>query len=152
MTAWVLLGIGVLLTFATAMFVAAEFSLVSLDRPAVERAVEAGEPRAEGVLIAMRSLSTQLSGAQVGITVTTLVVGYLVEPSRAALLEPVINSAGLPDEWVAPVAVAVALFVATVFSMIFGELLPQNLGISAALPTAKSVAGPQRVFTRIAGP
>jgi CBS domain containing-hemolysin-like protein len=108
------------------------------------------------VLAAVRSLSTQLSGAQVGITLTTLVVGFLVEPSLATLLDPVLRGpltrAGLSGEAVGGVAVAVGLFLATVFSMVFGELLPQNLGISAPLATAKVVAGPQRAFTRLAAP
>jgi CBS domain containing-hemolysin-like protein len=152
LTAWGLLGLGVLLTIGTALFVAAEFSLVSLDRPMVERAVEAGDRRAVGVLSAVRSLSTQLSGAQVGITLTTLVVGYLVEPSLAALLTLPLEVAGLSAEAASAAAVAAGLAIATVFSMIVGELLPQNLGISAPLATAKVVAGPQQVFTRLVNP
>ena len=152
LTAWLLLGAGVLLTFGTSLFVAAEFSLVSLDRPAVEREVEAGDRRAVVVLSAVRSLSTQLSGAQVGITITTLVVGYLVEPSLSALLEPPLRRAGLPAAVAPPAAVAAGLLIATVFSMIIGELLPQNLGISAPLATAKVVAGPQQAFTRLVRP
>lgn len=148
MTAWLFLAVGVLLTIGTALFVAAEFSLVSLDRHTVERAIAAGDARAEGVLAAVRSLSTQLSGAQVGITLTTLVVGYLVEPSLATLLRSPLSNAGLVEEAVEPVAVGLGLFLATVFSMIVGELLPQNLGISEPLATAKVVAGPQRAFTR----
>lgn len=148
MTAWIFLGVGVLLTIGTALFVAAEFSLVSLDRPTVERAVAAGDTRAAGVLTAIRSLSTQLSGAQVGITITTLIVGYLVEPSLARLLEPPLSSAGLPSNLAPAVAVGLGLFLATVFSMVVGELLPQNLGISVPLATAKVVANPQRAFTR----
>lgn len=152
LTAWGLLGLGVLLTVGTALFVAAEFSLVSLDRPMVERAVEAGDRRAATVLSAIRSLSTQLSGAQVGITLTTLVVGYLVDPSLATLLMPPLETAGLSADAAPAVAVAAGLAVATVFSMIVGELLPQNLGISAPLATAKVVAGPQQVFTRLMRP
>lgn len=152
LTAWGLLGLGVLLTVGTALFVAAEFSLVSLDRPMVERAVEAGDRRAATVLSAVRSLSTQLSGAQVGITLTTLVVGYLVEPSLATLLMSPLEAAGLSAEAAPAVAVAAGLAVATVFSMIVGELLPQNLGISAPLVTAKVVAGPQQLFTRLMRP
>lgn len=148
MNAWLFLGVGVILTFGTALFVAAEFSLVSLDRPTVERAVAGGDTRANGVLTAMRSLSTQLSGAQVGITITTLIVGYLVEPSLARLLEPPLTSLGLSADATPPVAVGLGLFLATVFSMVVGELLPQNLGISVPLATAKVVAGPQRAFTR----
>jgi len=152
MTAWLLLGLGVLLTIGTALFVAAEFSLVSLDRPTVERAVEAGDERAVGVLAAVRSLSTQLSGAQVGITLTTLLVGYLVQPSLATLLTPVMAGLGAGPALAAAAAVAVGLVLATVFSMVIGELVPQNLGISAPLATAKVVAGPQRAFTRAVGP
>jgi CBS domain containing-hemolysin-like protein len=151
-TEWLLVGLGVLLTFGTALFVAGEFSLVSVDRPAVERAVEAGDKRAQGVLVAVRSLSTQLSGAQVGITLTTLVVGFLVEPSLAALLEPPLLRAGASPDLARPLAVALGLLIATVFSMIVGELLPQNLGISAPLRTAKVVAGPLRMFSRAVGP
>jgi CBS domain containing-hemolysin-like protein len=147
-SAWLFLGVGVLLTVGTALFVAAEFSLVSLDRPTVERAVAAGDTRAAGVLAAVRSLSTQLSGAQVGITLTTLVVGYLVEPSLARLLTTPLSRLGLPPGPASALAVALGLFIATVFSMVVGELLPQNLGISEPLATAKVVAGPQRAFTR----
>ena len=77
MNPWWLLALGVLLTFGMAGFVAAEFALVSLDRPAVEAAAAGGDRRSAGVLAAVRSLSTQLSGAQVGITLTTLVIGYV---------------------------------------------------------------------------
>ena len=152
LTAWALLAVGVLLTIGTALFVAAEFSLVSLDRPTVERAVEGGDRRAATVLTAVRSLSTQLSGAQVGITLTTLVVGFLVEPSLAVLLDPPLRAAGLPADLVGPFSIAAGLLVATVFSMIVGELLPQNLGISAPMATAKIVAGPQQLFTRLVRP
>jgi CBS domain containing-hemolysin-like protein len=151
-TAWLLLGVGVLLTFGTAIFVAAEFSLVSLDRAAVERAVQDGEPGAEGVLSAVRSLSTQLSGAQVGITLTTLAVGFLVEPSLASLLGGPLGRLGLSGPTTQALAVGLGLLLATIFSMIFAELLPQNLGISVPLATAKVVAGPQRMFTRLVAP
>jgi CBS domain containing-hemolysin-like protein len=104
------------------------------------------------VLAAVRNLSTQLSGAQVGITITTLVVGFLVEPSLATILEPPLRSAGASPELAQPLAVALGLFLATVFSMLVGELLPQNLGISAPLPTAKVVTGPLRAFTRAVRP
>lgn len=152
LTAWGLLGLGVLLTVGTALFVAAEFSLVSLDRPVVEQAIAAGDRRAASVLSAVRSLSTQLSGAQVGITLTTLIVGYLVQPSLATLLTPALRAAGVSGGAAPAVAVVVGLAIAAVFSMIIGELLPQNLGISAPLATAKVVAGPQQLFTRLMHP
>ncbi len=152
MTEWLLVLAGVVLTAGTALFVAAEFSLVALDRPAVERAHDQGDHRAGPVLASLRQLSTQLSGAQVGITLTTLVVGYLVEPSVGTLLEAPARAVGLPDGAARPVATAVALVLATAFSMVVGELLPQFLGISAPLPTAKIVAVPVRVFSLLVRP
>jgi CBS domain containing-hemolysin-like protein len=152
MNAWLLLGAGVLLTLGTAVFVAAEFSLVALDRATVQRAIQAGDRRAVGVLAAVRTLSTQLSGAQVGITVTTLVVGYLVRPSLAALLQGPIEAAGLDGRAAGGLAVGLALAIATMFSMVVGELVPKNLAISVPLRTARLVAGPQRIFTASVSP
>jgi CBS domain containing-hemolysin-like protein len=152
MMEWLLLGAGVLLTLGTALFVAAEFSLVALDRATVERSIEAGDRRSVGVLAAVRTLSTQLSGAQVGITVTTLVVGYLVQPSLATLLKSPATSIGLGDTAAEGVSVALALIMATAFSMVVGELVPKNLAISVPLPTAQVVAGPIRFFSMLVRP
>lgn len=147
MTEWLLLGAGVLLTLGTAVFVAAEFSLVALDRSTVERAIENGDKRAVGVLAAVRTLSTQLSGAQVGITITTLIVGYLVQPSLAALLATPLGLFGLEGNAAEGIAVTLALGIATAFSMVVGELIPKNLAIAIPLATAKVVSGPQRFFS-----
>ena len=152
MTEWLLVLAGVGLTIGTAVFVATEFSLVALDRPAVQRAVASGDRGAEVVLRSLRRLSTQLSAAQVGITLTTLVLGYIATPSLGALLQTPLAAAGLSGTTLDSVAATVALLVATVFSMVFGELLPQFLGISAPLPTAKVVAMPVRVFATLARP
>ena len=86
MTEWILLAVSLLLVVACGLFVAAEFSFVTVDRGQVERAVADEEVGAAGVQRALRQLSTQLSGAQVGITVTNLAVGFLAEPAIAALL------------------------------------------------------------------
>jgi CBS domain containing-hemolysin-like protein len=147
LTEWLLVGIGVLLTLGTGVFVAAEFSLVTLDRPTVERAREAGDRSAAGILEGLRTLSTQLSGAQVGITLTTLLVGYLVEPSVSRLLAGPLESAGVPADAVAPIAVALGMFIATTVSMVVGELIPKNLAISAPLATARWAVPLQRAFT-----
>jgi CBS domain containing-hemolysin-like protein len=151
MIEWLLLGAGVLLTLGTAVFVAAEFSLVALDRSVVERAIEQGDRRAVGVLAAVRTLSTQLSGAQVGISLTTLIVGYLAQPSLATLLTEPLRSLGL-DGAAEPVALALALVIASAFSMVVGELVPKYLAIAAPLGVARAVAGPQRLFTVVAKP
>ena len=152
LTEWLLVLVGVLLTLGTAMFVAAEFSLVALDRSAVERSVEAGDTGSAGVLAALGRLSTQLSASQVGITLTTLLVGFLVQPSVAALLADPLGATGLPKGALEPVAVALALLLATAFSMVLGELMPKNLAISAPLHTAQLVALPMRVFVLVARP
>lgn len=141
---WILIGLGVLLTAGTAMFVAAEFSLVALDRPSVQRAADEGNAGARSVLASLRSLSTHLSAAQVGITLTTLVLGWLVEPSLGRLLEGPLTSIGLSEPVAATTSTVVALVIASIFSMIFGELIPQFLGISAPLGVATVVAAPVR--------
>jgi len=149
---WLLVLAGVVLTAGTAIFVAAEFSLVALDRPTVQRAVDDGDGRAGPVLAALRRLSTQLSAAQVGITITTLVLGYLVEPSLGSLLEGPLESLGVSEGASAAVATLVALVIASLFSMICGELIPQFLGISAPLPVAKVIATPMRIFSALTRP
>ncbi|MEO7745194.1 MAG: hemolysin family protein [Actinomycetota bacterium] len=152
MTEWLLVLAGVVLTLGTALFVAAEFAFVALDRAAVERSVESGDARSVGVLDALRRLSTQLSASQVGITLTTLLVGYLVEPSVASLLSRPLGAVGLPEGSVEPVSVGVALLLATAFSMVVGELVPKNLAIAAPLRTAQLVAAPMRVVVLVARP
>jgi CBS domain containing-hemolysin-like protein len=151
-TEWLLVLGAVLLTAGTAVFVAAEFSLVALDRPTVQRAIDEGDSRARVVLQSLKQLSTQLSAAQVGITITTLVVGYLAQPSIGVLVTGPLQGLGLGEAAVEAVSSTLALLLATIFSMVFGELLPQFLGISAPLSTAKVVALPVRVFAVVAKP
>ena len=147
MTEWLLVLAGVGLTIGTAVFVAAEFAFVALDKTTVQKAVEAGDTGAKPVLASLRQLSTQLSASQVGITVTTLILGYLAQPSIGTLLRQPLTAASVPAAAVEPSAAALALILATLFSMLFGELLPQFLGISAPLGTAKLVALPVRIFS-----
>ncbi len=134
------------LVIACGFFVAAEFSFVTVDRATVERAAEAGDNRAKGVLGGLRTLSTQLSGAQVGITLTNLSIGFLAEPSIAELVDGPLESAGVPG--VNGIALAIALILANGVTMVFGELVPKNLAIAHPLGTAKAVQGFQRGWTR----
>ncbi len=149
---WLLLGAAVLLVVGNGIFVAAEFSLVTVERAEVEERAEAGERGADGVLVGLRTLSTQLSGAQVGITITSLLVGFLAEPSLAALIGPRLASAGLPEGAVTGVALALALVLATGFQMIVAELVPKNVAISAPFATAVVVVPFQRAFSTLTGP
>src|SRR5215216_838641 len=120
----------IVLTLGTAVFVAAEFSLTALDRSQIEANVaQVGDTRSRHVLQAHRTLSFQLSGAQLGITITTLVTGYVAEPALAELLQPPLDNTGLPRGAAELVALTVALLLATALSMVFGELVPKNLAI-----------------------
>ncbi|MCW2631225.1 MAG: hypothetical protein JWR88_187, partial [Pseudonocardia sp.] len=136
------------LTFGTALFVAAEFSLAALERGQVDAHVGAvGDRRAQRVQQAYRTLSLQLSGAQLGITITTLITGYLAEPAIASLFRPGLEALGLSAEVAGAVATTIALALATTLSMVFGELVPKNLAIARPLDTARRVAGLQLAFT-----
>jgi CBS domain containing-hemolysin-like protein len=148
-TEWLLLGLSVLLIAVCGVFVAGEFALLAADRPTVQRAAAAGDRRAAGVLAAFRTLSTQLSGIQVAITLTNLAVGFLAEPALAGLLHGPLRAIGVGGGAVEVVAVVVALTVSTLLTMLFGELVPKNLAIAAPVAVARSVQGPVRLFTRV---
>ncbi|WP_261564839.1 hemolysin family protein [Frankia gtarii] len=148
----VYLAIVVVLIAANALFVAAEFALVAIEPHQAERAARAGDRRSQAVLRAVRSLSFQLSGAQLGITVTSLAVGYLAEPALATLIHPVLQAVGLPDAPSSALALIGALFVATVSQMVFGELVPKNWAISEPLRVGRAVSWPQVWFSRMCGP
>jgi len=146
LTEWLLLGVAVAMVAANALFVAAEFSLVTVDRPFVEKAAGEGDARARGILVALKSLSTQLSSAQFGITVTSLIVGFIAEPSLATILLGPLRRLGL-EQAASGVAFTTAFLLATSFQMVLGELVPKSLAIARPYPVARAVAGPQRAFT-----
>jgi hypothetical protein len=149
---WVLLGISVALMLACGVFGAAEYSFVAVDRAAVERAAATGDRAALGVRKALRNLSTQLSGAQVGVTVTNLAIGFLAEPAIAEILRGPLRYAGVPRGAVTGVAVTIALVLATVATMLVGELIPKKIGIAVPLQAALATQGVMRLFTTVVGP
>ena len=135
-----------LLTAANAGFVAAEFSLVTVDRAEIEQQANAGDRIARTVRRALRELSFQLSGAQLGITLTALLAGYLAEPALAHLFEPVLRpvTRGI-TEGAAHVA---ALTVATLLSMLFGELVPKNAALARPMRVIRATVRPQLLFSK----
>lgn len=139
----------VILTLGTAIFVAAEFSLTTLERSAVQANARRGGRRDAYIQEAHRTLSFQLSGAQLGISITTLATGYLAEPVLARWLRPPLAALGLSEPAAAGVALALALVIATSLSMVFGELVPKNLAVARPLQTARATAGPQLLFSRL---
>ncbi|GAA3527138.1 hemolysin family protein [Nocardioides daeguensis] len=150
MTAWLLLGLAILLVLACGLFVAAEFAFVTVDRGQVDRAAASGDAAALGLQKALRSLSTQLSGAQVGITITNLAIGFLAEPAIAELLRAPLESVGVADSAVRPVGVALGLTLSTLLTMLIGELVPKNVAIALPMTTARLTQRPMRVFTAAA--
>ena len=152
MSEWLQLALGILLTFGTGVFVAAEFSLVALDRQDLERRREGGERGLDGVIRGLAHTSTHLSSAQLGITLTTLLAGYLLEPVISGVLAGPLQAIGLPTDLLSVVTVPVAVAIATIFSMIVGELVPKNFAISKPLPTAKLVMPLQAGFTAVFKP
>ncbi|WP_103509596.1 hemolysin family protein [Streptomyces sp. SM13] len=148
----ILLLLALALTLACAVFVAAEFSLTTIERSELERAAQAGERGAESALKAAKRLTFQLSGAQLGITVTSLVIGMLAEPSLAVLLRGPLEGVGLPTGAVSTVATLLGVAASTVVLMVIGELVPKNWAISSPLTVAKVVSTPQRAFTAAFAP
>ena len=152
LTEWLLVGLGVLLTAGTAVFVASEFSLVTLDPAIVEKSTPPGDRRGASVIKALRHLSTQLSGAQVGITITTILLGYTTQPAVVRLIGGPLQGSPLGEAAGGAIAVVGAIILVNGFSMLFGELVPKNFALSRPLGTARWVAPLQRGFTTALGP
>lgn len=140
------------LTFGTAVFVAAEFSLTALDRSTVEANAREGSGRDRFIRRAHRRLSFQLSGAQVGISVTTLATGYLTEPLVAAVPHLGLSAIGISDRLAEAITTFLTLAIVTSLSMVFGELVPKYLAVARPLPTARAVVLPQWMFSLLFTP
>ena len=152
MNEWLLLGAGLLLTVGTGLFVASEFSLVNLDRSDLEVRQSKGERGLGPAISALKRTSTHLSSAQLGITITTLLTGYTMEPAFRILLTPAFVAVGVPEAAIRVSASIVAVFVATLLSMIIGELVPKNFALALPLQTAKLVIPFQIAFTAVFKP
>ena len=144
----ILLLVSMIMVAVCGAFVAAEFAFVTVNRASVEHEAASGDKRAKGVLTSLKTLSTQLSGAQLGITITNLTIGFLAEPSLSVLLEGPLRKLGLEDGAVTSVSVTIALLIATAITMIFGELIPKNLALAKPREVARAVQGFQRGFTK----
>lgn len=139
--------VGVILTLGTGIFVAAEFSFIALDVATVRRRVAEGDKRAAGVLKAIRHLSTQLSGAQIGITLTTILLGYTTQTALTTYFADLFHSTSMAKGLATTLAVVLALVIVNLYSMLFGELVPKNLALAAPLKIAGWVAPLQKSFT-----
>lgn len=143
---------GIALTIGTGLFVASEFALVNLDRPDLENRRNRGEKHLGPTIRALKVTSTHLSSAQLGITLTTLLAGYTFEPAISSLLSDPLTGLGIPADLVPAFGAVISIVLATLFSMIFGELVPKNFALAVPLATAKVVVPFQIAFTFVLKP
>ncbi len=147
----VLLALGVILTLGTAIFVAAEFSLVALDPATVAGQAET-DPRARTVNRALHQLSLQLSACQVGITLTTILLGYVAQDPLSRVLDGPLQSVGVAKAAAIAISATAAFVLVNLFSMLFGELVPKNMALADPLKTAGLVSRPLHIFTVVFKP
>ncbi|MFB2581770.1 hemolysin family protein [Herbiconiux sp. P15] len=147
-----MVGVGLLLTIGTGLFVASEFSLVNLDRSELEARTARGEKGLTPTISALKHTSTHLSSAQLGITLTTLLTGYTMEPAISSLLRGPFLAVGIPEGFVPVLSATIGIAVATLLSMIIGELVPKNFALALPLKTARIVVPFQLAFTMVFRP
>ncbi|MEM7140062.1 MAG: hemolysin family protein [Actinomycetota bacterium] len=142
--------VAIALVAANAAFVAAEFALVAVDRTRVDERANQGSGAARRVQALLDRLSYHLSGAQLGITITSLLLGFLAEPTVAAAIEPGLEA--IFGDVPSGVSIALALVIATVVQMVFGELVPKSLATSRPLESSLALSRPTAVYGVLARP
>ncbi|NJP31693.1 hemolysin family protein [Micromonospora thermarum] len=142
----------IVLTAATGYFVAQEFGYVAVDRGRLKQRADGGDKAAARALEVTGRLSFMLSGAQLGITVTALLVGYVAEPYLGAGLADLLGVAGVSAAVSLPLSVVLALLIATIVQMVLGELAPKNLAIARAEPLARALSRSTLMYLKVAGP
>jgi len=152
LTDYLLLGLGVLLTIGTGLFVASEFALINVERVDLEADRQNGEKGLDLPIRAVAKTSTHLSAAQLGITLTTLLTGFVVEPVLSKMLTPWLQTFGFESGTISVLAVVLAMTIATIFSFLIGELVPKNMALSAPKRVLRMVVGFQVAFTWTFGP
>ncbi|OII64637.1 hypothetical protein BJP40_20090 [Streptomyces sp. CC53] len=144
--------IGALTLLTNAFFVGAEFALISVRRSQIEPAALKGNRRARTTLWGLEHLSAMMATAQLGITVSSLILGAVAEPAIAHLLEPPFQAAGVPEGLIHPIAFVIALTLATYLHMLVGEMVPKNIALAAPAPTALLLGPPLVALTRALRP
>ncbi|MFI8320995.1 hemolysin family protein [Streptomyces sp. NPDC085529] len=146
------LTIGFLTLLTNAFFVGGEFSLISVRRSQIEPLAREGDRRARMTLWGLQHISALLATAQLGITVSSLVLGAVAEPAIAHLLEPAFEAAHVPHGLVHPIAFVIALTLATYAHMLIGEMVPKNIALAAPVRTALLLGPPLVALTRALKP
>ncbi|OEU92132.1 hypothetical protein DB35_05880 [Streptomyces abyssalis] len=141
-----------LLVLGNGFFVGAEFALVSVRRSQIEPLAAAGSARARRVMKGLQNLPEMMAAAQFGITVCSLTLGAVAEPTIAHLLEPVFDAVRLPEALIHPVGYVVALAVVVVCHLVIGEMVPKNLAMAAPERTALWLSPALVAFARLCRP
>lgn len=149
-SAWILLGVIVLLILGNAIFVAVEFAYLTVNRNTVREQAEAGDNTAATLDKTLQKTSTNLSGAQLGITLTSLIAGFLTGPSVGELLSDLFGLS-MPESAARATGMTVAFIVVTFCQMVFGELVPKNWAIAEPMKVSRLVLHPQRIFMFLFG-
>lgn len=120
----------VVLLASNAFFVGAEFALISARRAQIEPRAEAGSRPAKITLSAMENVSLMLATAQLGITISSLLILLIAEPSIHHLLEYPLHALGVPDAVLSSVSFAITLLIVTYLHVVIGEMVPKNLALA----------------------
>ncbi|MFI5524456.1 hemolysin family protein [Streptomyces platensis] len=142
----------VLLVLANGFFVGAEFALVSVRRSQIEPLATAGSGRARQVLHGLENLPQMMAAAQFGITVCSLTLGAVAEPTVAHLLEPLFAAVHLPAALVHPLGYVIALALVVFLHLVIGEMVPKNLAMAAPEKTALWFSPGLVAFARLCRP
>src|SRR5690554_421356 len=151
MSAWILLGLVVVVVAANFLFVAVEFSYLTVNRNEVRQQEASGDRQAAAIERELKRTSSNLSGAQLGITLTSLIAGFLTAPSVGILLTDAFDLAGVSQATAVGLASVLAFLFVTIAQMVFGELVPKNWAIAEPMKVARLVVHPQRIFMLLFG-
>ena len=147
------LALAFALLVANGFFVAVEFALIASRRTKLEALVQEGSARARLALGSMRNLNLQLAGAQLGITMASLVLGYVAEPTVAGLIEHAVERfVDIPSGVLHSIGFVVALTIVAFLHMVIGEMVPKNIAIAAPERTLLALALPNRAYVTMFGP
>lgn len=134
------IGLTIALLIFNAFFVGAEFALISARRTRIEPEAAEGKTIARITLYAMEHVSLMMAGAQLGITICSLALGSISEPAIAHLIEVPAAALGVPEAWLHPVALVIALSLVTYLHVVFGEMVPKNIALAGPDRMAKALS------------
>lgn len=146
------IAIGILMLLGNAFFVGAEFGLVSARRSKIEPEALNGSRSARYTLSAMENVSLMLAGAQMGVTVCSLVLGAVSEPVIAHMIEQPLHSLGVAPEFLHPVSLVIALAIVVYLHVVIGEMVPKNLALASPTKTALILTPPLLLIVTICKP